>query len=690
LFIEPASGAILRVTRQAANIPAGFPTRRSDTAVEYRPVNIGGKSWLCPVSSITSSDNSLEHLRENPNALEMHTLNVVQFTDYHKFGSESTLVMADIPATGQIDVSAPSMAPIEPPPELTATYQPASVPSLLFGRVESLPPPPSPKAPEAPVEGQAIFRVRTNVVTVRVVVRDRNGHPVGDLRKEEFELRDNGQPQTISSFSVERPTTAALQPISPEHGTKMGGEQAVVHEAVQVAYRYVMYVVDDLNIEFGDLSQTRTAAERVLRDSPNSASRVAVLTTSGRIITDFTSNLAEINKALDRITPQGRANAKGRCPPLSHGLALAVTQGYGLMLAIAEAKACGLVNDPSNPRAPSGPDSTVASAQRGVVLSVANQVVNEYRTQTRTVLEALKVAVRRISIVPGSRTLVLVSPGFLTPDLELEVNEVIDRAIRAGVVINTLDSRGVWVLPGFDAETRPLGDPAMDRAKRQSDEQEQQAQSYILGHLAAETGGLAFQSNNDYQEGFRRLTAAPQVSYVLGFTPTKLKPDGSFHILKVNIGTRKGLTAQARNGYFAPKRGIDPTEQAKEEIENAVFSRDEIQDIPVTLRTQMTQGKLSAVAHFGIGGIRFVQKDGRNRSSLTATVSLFDAVGNYLKGEQDIVNLDFPDDKLASAEASGDAVRADFEVPAGSYVVRLVLRDNDGHMSATSMIVTVP
>ena len=71
-------------------------------------------------------------------------------------------------------------------------------------------------------------------------------------------------------------------------------------------------------------------------------------------------------------------------------------------------------------------------------------------------------------------------------------------------------------------------------------------------------------------------------------------------------------------------------------------------------------------------------------------MSLFDAVGNYLKGAQDVVNLDFPDDKLASAMASGDAVRADFDTPAGSYVVRLVLRDNDGHMSATSSFVDVP
>jgi hypothetical protein len=207
--------------------------------------------------------------------------------------------------------------------------------------------------------------------------------------------------------------------------------------------------------------------------------------------------------------------------------------------------------------------------------------------------------------------------------------------------------------------------------------------------LADGTGG-SVSHGNDFEAAFRRLMAAPEVSYILGFTPTKLKPDGSFHKLKVTVADRKGLSIQARNGYFAPKHDVDAAEQAKEEIENAVFSRDETQDIPVTLKTQISQGKLSAIAHFGIGGIRFVNKDGHNRSSLTATVSLFDAGGNYLKGVQDVVNLDFADDKLAAAIASGDAVRADFDTPAGSYVVRLVLRDNDGHMSATSSLVDVP
>jgi hypothetical protein len=155
--------------------------------------------------------------------------------------------------------------------------------------------------------------------------------------------------------------------------------------------------------------------------------------------------------------------------------------------------------------------------------------------------------------------------------------------------------------------------------------------------------------------------------------------------------SRKGLTVQARSGYFAPKHNVDPEEQAKEEIENAVFTRDDIQDIPVTLRTQVVQNKLTVVARVGIGGIRFVRKDGHNRSSLTANVSLFDAAGGALmKNVQDPVDLDFPDDKLAAAMASGVDVKADFEVAAGSYMVRVVLRDGDGHMSSTSRLVEAP
>ena len=106
----------------------------------------------------------------------------------------------------------------------------------------------------------------------------------------------------------------------------------------------------------------------------------------------------------------------------------------------------------------------------------------------------------------------------------------------------------------------------------------------MLGQLANGTGGTFFQNSNDLYAGFKQLGATPEVFYLLGFTPHDLKPDGSYHKLRVTIKDRKGLTIQARDGYYAPKSFADPAQQAKQEIENAVFSRDEIQEIPITLK----------------------------------------------------------------------------------------------------------
>ena len=559
-----------------------------------------------------------------------------------------------------------------------------SVPSVI--PLLAVAPSPSPAPREAPADAQAIFRVRTNVVTVRAVVRDAQGRAVADIPKDEFELADNGQPQTISSFSMEGTAPANAGPVPPGPATN-GPAVAPTPD------RYVMYVLDDLNLSFGDLSQTRAALQRVLAAAYGSASRVAVLTTSGRVVLSFTSDPAKVNETLNRITPQGRAAMPG-CPSLSYYLADRIVRfedKQAIALATRKAQQC----------------HAAVSGERTAELA-AIQAVSEYRPQMLAVLAALKVAARRMSILPGSRTIVLVTPGFITPDMESEFNSVIESAVRAGVVINTLDARGVRSLPGFDAATAGLGGPPDDRAsrgqnapgnsagaaqmnrlERQFDEQAQQAQSDVLTQLAAATGGAA-SGGNDFEGGFRRLTAAPEVSYVLGFMPENLKADGSYHKLKVTLATRKGLTVQARNGNVAPRQNADPAEQAKEEIENALLSRDEIRDIPVTLGTEVAHGKLTMLVHFGIGSIRFIRQDGHNRSSLTANLSLFDADGNYVKGVQDIVDLDFSDDKLASAMTSGQAVKADFDMAAGSYVVRLVLRDGEGHMSSTSRHVEMP
>ena len=78
--------------------------------------------------------------------------------------------------------------------------------------------------------------------------------------------------------------------------------------------------------------------------------------------------------------------------------------------------------------------------------------------ETRLAASVLTQAVHRMASMPGQRSIVLASPGFLVPSADQpEVTEVIDRAIRANAVLSTLDVRGLWTPPGFDASRRCHG-----------------------------------------------------------------------------------------------------------------------------------------------------------------------------------------------------------------------------------------
>jgi VWFA-related protein len=148
-----------------------------------------------------------------------------------------------------------------------------------------------------------------------------------------------------------------------------------------------------------------------------------------------------------------------------------------------------------------------------------------------------------------------VSPGFLTqaPEARLTLMELVDQALRANIIIHTLDVRGLSTVGVSGNETHPGGPDRMQLTSAEA-----LAQSDVMAELAYGTGGTYFHNNNDADEGFRRTADAPDYIYVLGFSPEKL--DGKFHKLKVTLsaagkgGPRK-LTVQARQGYYALKPG---------------------------------------------------------------------------------------------------------------------------------------
>ena len=218
---------------------------------------------------------------------------------------------------------------------------------------------------------------------------------------------------------------------------------------------------------------------------------------------------------------------------------------------------------------------------------------------TRNTLLVLKGLVRRMSAMPGSRNIVLVSPGFyLITDHRIDEMDLINSAVRSNVVISSLDARGLYALtPGDRAEDSPQSNPTGDSRepllKREWALQTVRADQDILEEVARATGGNYFHDNNDFYGGLKQVATQPEYIYVLGFAPQKLKLDGSYHKLNIVLKNGAGLEMQARRGYFERNHLEDPAEEAKEELTEAFFSRDEMHELPVELQHAILQDRRS-------------------------------------------------------------------------------------------------
>jgi VWFA-related protein len=445
--------------------------------------------------------------------------------------------------------------------------------------------------------------------------------------------------------------------------------------------RFVAYLFDDVHVKTNDLIMARDAAYRHMKRALRAKTRAAIFTTSGETMLDFTSDRDQLHEALFRLQPRPVAqDASGHdCPDLTYLWAQAIKNGDSgaYMLAIAAAAACS-----------SMPKKEAAL----LVPPVVARVIARTEHETGVTLDVLRDLIRRMAVLPGQRTIVLASPGFMTEFGSKEAESfIIDRAIRAKVVINALDVRGLYV------DTRDLSLPSNEAdIKAPFERAENIARMDVMAELANGTGGTFYHNSNDMDAGFDRVAGNPEYRYVLGFSPEGLKPDGSLHALTVSIiPNPHHYDLDARRSYTAPKRLDDPVEAAREEITAAIFSREEMRDIPLELHTEFfktrNQAKLTVVTHVDLKALKLPKTEGRNHDDLTVTTGIFDTNGNYVAGIQRGVELRLKDETFDKWMANGIQVRSNLEVKPGTYLVRVVVRDSEGHlMAARNGSVNIP
>jgi VWFA-related protein len=518
----------------------------------------------------------------------------------------------------------------------------------------------------------ATFKVRVNLVPVRVVVRDSDGKVVKNLKKEDFQIADERKLQTISSFSLETPSSR-VPAVKMDSGQPTSEGTPVI--APELPQRFVTLFFDDLHLSTEDAMLSRQAATKLFA-AMGAGDRVSIFTTSGLIHKEFTADREELNEALQRIVPhQLLRSSSTACPPMNFYEAhLIIDMEDPAALAVAVQ---GVGNCAPGVDTPTAREIAEGAAQR--VLSIGE-------TQIQFSFRNLDGLIRRMSALPGQRVIVMMSPGFfVTPSMQ-QFGDIIDRATKANIVINTIDARGLYVSSSFDVAGAVPTHFASTEELLQND---------ILAELSDGTGGIFFHKRNDIDQGLLQAAAEPEVSYVLGFAPQNLKIDGKYHSLKVTLANKQGWAIQARHGYFAPRAQAEPEAVAKEEIEQAIFSQEELRDLPIECQTQFFKGadraRLSVVTHLETNTLKFRKVDDRYDDVLTFSTAIFDGNGSLVTSEQKTLSLRLKDGTLERVNRGGLGVKTNFDLLPGTYLVRVVVRDSEGaQIGAMNRGVVIP
>jgi len=565
---------------------------------------------------------------------------------------------------------------------------------------QSAPPPQSASSPSAPPQDvkkpevethdePATFKVRVNLVLARVVVRDADGKVVENLHREDFALADDRKPQVISFFNVETPASHPIR-VTTLETAKDGADLASDSASLSMPQRFVSVLYDDAHLSMSDAVTVRDATTRLF-SSLAPTDRVGIYTTSGQVTREFTSDHEALKQTLNSITPRGLSGPETGtldCPEVSYyqaDLIVNKNDTQALEVAAAEAVDCAFNGDQGK-----------INQARLMASAAASVALGRGDAESDFTYRHIEDAMRRLAGMPGQRVMVFVSPGFIIAQNFSQEFDIIDRATRTGIVIDTIDARGLYTPDVGDVANPPVRSFRVQGPKLLYRTSAQSAQSQILDEFAAGTGGTYFHNRNDLDEGLRQAVAAPPLSYVLGFTPQNLKLNGSFHTLKVTLTGKQKFNIQARRGYFAPRKAHDPAETAKQEIQEAIFSQDEIRDLGVDLQTQFfkaaaEQAKLSVLAHVDLKSLRFRKAEGRNQDDLTLATAIFDENGNFVTGGEKIVQMKLLDGTLDRLGRTGINVKSSFEVKPGSYLVRLVVRDKEGElMAARNGAVVIP
>jgi VWFA-related protein len=429
--------------------------------------------------------------------------------------------------------------------------------ALVFGCLALLYPVQMPAQQANPAQDTTPkLELNVNKVLIPVVVRDKQGRVVGDLKKEDFQVIDNDKPHAVSAFTVQVRAAAKSGPASPsETGAQPPAPASAAPQPPSAQQRFIVFLFDDLHLSAEDLAQAQKAGTKVLAGALAPSDIAAVLSLSGKTNSGLTRDRAHLQEAIMSLQTRNIYRADTRdCPNISYYQAVQIDNehshdGPAFQDAFRQVINCNASLDPAHQQ----------YAIDNEVVTATNRVLNLGRQDVQTTYSNIAAFLRTMATLPGERILVLVSPGFLPIEQESMTLEsrIMDLAAQSNVTISALDARGLYTteLSASEHGSSFSGTDRTGGSVQQQSDYRRTAMSLAEGAMASladGTGGTFFHNSNDLEAGFKSLTEAPEVVYVLELSLDNIKQDGTYHRLKVKVA-RDGVELQARRGYYMPR-----------------------------------------------------------------------------------------------------------------------------------------
>jgi hypothetical protein len=330
-------------------------------------------------------------------------------------------------------------------------------------------------------------------------------------------------------------------------------------------------------------------------------------------------------------------------------------------------------------------------------ISAAREMLSLSEQFAQDTLGVITDVLHYLGRMPGHRMLVLASSGFLTQTLQEKQDKVLNEALNANIIINSLDAKGlVAEIPGYSDEGIPFALPGkMQAIYDQFKSANREYQNDPLAVLAEGTGGRFYHNRNDLDVGLKEMASAPDVSYVLTFSPVNLKSNGVPHTLKVKLTDSRGMNITARRGYVAPSPTLSPSEKKKRRLDSAVSTTEILSALPATLASEVAKSttgdpSLKVVIHVDANKLPYQTQGDRKVERLIFITALFDDHDRFLTGVQGVMDLRLKAETLAAISTQGLDAKLSMQAAPGNYRLRQVIQEvGDGRITTINRNVQI-